>query len=139
MEKTIIDADGLVFGRMASIAAQKALEGKDVEIINAEKAVLSGTKEDAEKKFNRWLGMRGKGNPEKGPQYSRMPDKILRNAVRKMLPKTQRGKTVLEKVRVFIGAPEGRKANTAMESAKPKNLKKFVVLGEICRLLGAKW
>ena len=88
MEKIVIDADGLVFGRLASIVAQKALEGRHVEIINSEKVIMSGTKEMAVKKFKRWVDMRGKGNPEKGPQFSRMPDKILLNSIRKMLPKT---------------------------------------------------
>jgi ribosomal protein uL13 len=139
MEKIIINAEGLVFGRLASIAAQKALEGKQVELLNAEKTIMSGTREMTLKKFNRWIGMHGKGNPEKGPQFSRMPDKILRNAIRKMLPKTRRGKTALEQVKVCIGIPAGEKSNFEAENAKPKNLKKIVVLGEICKLLGAKF
>ncbi|MDD5163539.1 MAG: 50S ribosomal protein L13 [Candidatus ainarchaeum sp.] len=139
MEKIVIDAEGLVFGRIASIAAQKALEGKQVEVLNAEKSIMSGSQEVTLKKFKRWMGMHGKGNPEKGPQFSRMPDKILRNSIRKMLPKTRRGITALRNVMVCIGAPAGKKSNFEAGDAKPKNLKKFVVLGEICKLLGAKF
>ena len=141
MEKILIDAESLVFGRVASIAAQKALQGTEVNIVNSEKTILSGTKEFVLKKFRRWINMRGKGNPEKGPQYSRMPDKILRTAIRKMLPKTTRGEKALERVKVFIGFPEEfkKQATAEMQAAVPKNLQKSVVLGEACRLLGARW
>ncbi len=137
----MIDAENLVFGRLASIAAQKALQGAEINIVNAEKTVLSGTKEFVLKKFRRWINMRGKGNPEKGPQYSRMPDKILRTAIRKMLPKTSRGEKALARIKVFIGFPEELKkqAKMEMQEAVPKNLQKSVVLGDACKLLGARW
>ncbi|MBN1941381.1 MAG: 50S ribosomal protein L13 [Candidatus Diapherotrites archaeon] len=137
----LINAENLVFGRIATYAAQKALAGEDVAIVNAEKAILSGTKEFAMKKIKTRMEMRGKGNPEKGPQYSKMPDKILRTAIRKMLPKTNRGKKTLSKIKVYIGFPEELQKNkpTTIEEAKAKNLKTFVLLGDICKLLGAKW
>ena len=102
----LIDADSLVFGRIASFAARKALQNEEIVIVNSEKAIISGTKEFAVKKYRRWVNMRGKGNPEKGTQFSRMPDKILRNSIRKMLPKSSRGKKALENVKVCIGIPE---------------------------------
>jgi len=137
----VINAEKKVFGRIASFAAKQALKGEEVVILNAEKAIMSGTKEFTLKKFRKWLGMRGKGNPEKGPHYSRMPDKILRTAVRKMLPKTNRGKDLLSGVKVFIGIPEEYrdKKQAEVNEANPKNPKNFVVVGDICRLLGAKW
>ncbi|RLI36579.1 hypothetical protein DRO60_05575, partial [Candidatus Bathyarchaeota archaeon] len=41
---TVIDATGLVLGRMASIVAKRLLMGERIAIINAEKAVISGKK-----------------------------------------------------------------------------------------------
>ena len=38
----IINADGLIIGRMASIIAKRLLNGEEIVIVNAEKAVLSG-------------------------------------------------------------------------------------------------
>ncbi|MEM2976009.1 MAG: uL13 family ribosomal protein, partial [Candidatus Bathyarchaeia archaeon] len=38
----IIDASGLILGRMASEVAKRLLQGENIMIINAEKAVVSG-------------------------------------------------------------------------------------------------
>ncbi|HKI76467.1 MAG TPA: 50S ribosomal protein L13, partial [Candidatus Bathyarchaeia archaeon] len=39
----IVDASNLILGRMASYVAKKALDGKSMVVINAERAVISGT------------------------------------------------------------------------------------------------
>ncbi|MFY1645128.1 50S ribosomal protein L13, partial [Methanoculleus bourgensis] len=39
---TVIDADGLLLGRMASVVAGRALAGEEIAIVNAEKAIVSG-------------------------------------------------------------------------------------------------
>lgn len=137
----LLDADGKRLGRLASFAAKKALAGEDVRILNAEKAIITGSKQFAMQKLKTRLGLRGKGNPEKGPKFSRMPDRVLRRSVRGMLPwKARRGKEAFGRVHVFIGFPaefEGKEfAKFGKEEAEPK---RFVQLGEICRLLGAKW
>ncbi len=41
----IVDASNLILGRMASYVAKKALDGKSMVVINAERAVISGTKQ----------------------------------------------------------------------------------------------
>ncbi|MEM4704878.1 MAG: uL13 family ribosomal protein, partial [Candidatus Bathyarchaeia archaeon] len=42
-EKTaVINADGLILGRMATYVAKRLLKGESIIIVNAEKAVLSG-------------------------------------------------------------------------------------------------
>jgi len=52
------------------------------------------------------IGLKVKGNPEKGPKMSRMPDKIVLDAIKGMLPiKKSRGKKALKNVKVFIGTP----------------------------------
>jgi len=38
---TIINGDGLILGRLASITAQRALAGEEIAIVNAEKAIIS--------------------------------------------------------------------------------------------------
>ncbi len=38
---TVIDADGLLLGRMASVVAGRALAGEEIAIVNAEKAIVS--------------------------------------------------------------------------------------------------
>ena len=42
---TVIDANGLIMGRLASTVAKQLLSGDDeIYIVNAEKAVISGTR-----------------------------------------------------------------------------------------------
>lgn len=137
-----VDADGKIVGRLASFAAKKAVRGEQVTVVNAEKAMLTGSKEAAMERFNVRLTIRGKGNPEKGPKYSRMPDRILRMAIRGMLPwKSSRGKKAYKGVFVYIGLPsefEGKKFEDVPGAVVDKS-RKVVELGAICRLLGAKW
>ncbi|MBN2067859.1 MAG: 50S ribosomal protein L13 [Candidatus Diapherotrites archaeon] len=142
-KKTIImNAENSIVGRLASFAAKNALEGNQVVIINAEKAILTGSKQSALSRMKRKLDLRGKGNPRKGPKFSRMPDRVLRRAVRGMLPFTsRRGREALRRVMVFISVPaefQGKEL-TKLPGAKVEKRKKYVELGEVCRLLGARW
>ena len=40
----IINAENLVLGRMAAVVAKQALLGEDINIVNCEKAVITGDK-----------------------------------------------------------------------------------------------
>ena len=41
-QTAVIDAKGLVLGIMASMTAKRLLQGENIIIVNAEKAVISG-------------------------------------------------------------------------------------------------
>ena len=41
---TVINGDGLLLGRLASITAQRALAGEEIAIVNAEKVIISGSR-----------------------------------------------------------------------------------------------
>ena len=136
----LINAENQVMGRLASFAAKKALEGEQVTIFNAEKAVITGSRQSASKKLAIRLRLHSKGNPEKGPKFSRMPDKVLRRTIRGMLPwKSSRGKQAYKRVKAYIGLPPEFKDKKFEEMPKAKEQKKFIQLGEVCKLLGAKW
>ena len=136
----LVNAENMIMGRLASFIAKKAMEGESITIVNAEKVLVSGTKQDAMKKMKVRLKIRGKGNPEKGPKFSRMPDQVLRMSIRGMLPwKSNRGKEIYRKIHVYIGLPEEFEGKEFEKLPESKPVKRFVELGEICRLLGAKW
>ena len=138
----IFNAEKKVFGRLASKAAQHALDGDTVIIVNAEKAVITGKKEAVLKKWQTRMKLAPKGNPERGPKFSRMPDRVLRRAVRGMLPnKTTRGKTALRRVKVYIGIPKEYEGKDFVEVKERVHTKRRneVILGDMCKLLGAKW
>ena len=43
--RTVIDGDGLVLGRMSSAIAKRLLAGETIDLVNAEKIVVSGDKQ----------------------------------------------------------------------------------------------
>ncbi|MEM1514999.1 MAG: 50S ribosomal protein L13, partial [Candidatus Bathyarchaeia archaeon] len=79
----IIDATGLVLGRMASVVAKRLLNGEKIIIVNAEKAVISGDKYIIIRRYHNYLQI---GHPGKGPLHPRRPDRIVKRAIRGMLP-----------------------------------------------------
>lgn len=137
----IIDATDLLLGRMASFAAKKALLGEKVDIINCEKAVVSGSKANV---IQNYTEKHHRGNTFKGPFYSRKPNMVVRRTVRGMLPwNTSRGVAAYKNVRCYIGAPaefKDKKTEIIKDASYKKlpNLK-YVYLERICRLLGSKW
>jgi len=109
----LVDADGLVLGRLASEVA-RILRGKHrpyfapnvdtgdyVVVVNADKVVLTSDK--AGKKF----AYRHSGYPGglKQRSYAEMmatrPEEVVRRAVRGMLPKNTLGRQMLLKLKVY--------------------------------------
>ncbi len=100
----IVDASNLILGRMASYVAKKALDGKRVVVVNAERAVISGTKERVVARAKQKLKTRTLGNLEKSPTHPRKPDGYVRRVIRGMLPwKKTGGKDAFHRVKVYIG------------------------------------
>ncbi|MFC1733121.1 50S ribosomal protein L13 [candidate division KSB1 bacterium] len=137
----IIDANNMILGRLATFAAKKALLGEKVDIINCENAVITG---DPDTTFAKFKQRRDRGIPLKGPYFPRMPDRIVRRAVRGMLPyKRPRGTAALKKVMCYIEIPEklkDKKAETikGADVSKVPSLK-YTTVGKLSKLLGAKW
>jgi len=137
----VINASKLVFGRLASIVAERALKGEQIDIVNVEKAVIIGKKSMVVARYKKRVDMQGKANPEKGPKYSRTPEKIMKRAVKGMLPKRERGTKALKKIRAFIGVPNGIQMNKAetIVIALYNGKEDAVELGELSNALGWKW
>ena len=132
-----INAEGLIVGRMASIAAKKILNKENVIIVNAEKAFITGKKRMLIDDYVTKRNMQNKQNPEKSPKFPNVPNLFVRRLVRGMLPwKTTRGKDAFRRLKIFIGNPEAVKDFEVMEAAKPKNLVKYMVIGDLCKQLG---
>ena len=52
---TVIDAKNLILGRMASTVAKRLLDGEEINIINAEKAIISGRKDTTFDRYKRYI------------------------------------------------------------------------------------
>ena len=118
----IVDADGLVLGRLASQVAG-ILRGKHkpiytpfvdtgdhVIIINADKAILTGRKLD-EKIYYKHTGYPG---GLKEIVYRKLmadkPDFAVKKAIVGMLPKGPLGRQMANKLRVYAGTEHGHEA-----------------------------
>jgi len=135
----VVDASGLVLGRAASRIAQRLLAGETIAVVNAEQAVVTGSRSSV---LATYVAARARGSVRSGPHFPRYPDRIFRRTVRGMLPHLQsRGKVAFARLEVHIGIPEALQnaARTTIDDAKAKPaLRAPMTLAEITRLLGAR-
>ena len=112
----MIDAAGLVVGRLASIVALRLRgkhkptytphvdDGDNVVIVNAEKIVLTGRKRE-KKVYHHHTGFIGgiKDRTAKSIMEGRFPERIVEKAVERMLPRGPLGRVQLGNLRVYAG------------------------------------
>jgi large subunit ribosomal protein L13 len=127
----VIDADGQVLGRIATVAA-RLLQGKHkatytpfidvgdfVIVVNAAKVKLTGRKED-QKIYRQHSGYEGGLREERARLVrARKPHKLVEDAVHGMLPKTKMGEAMYKKLKVYAGAdhPHAAQKPTKLEVA----------------------
>jgi large subunit ribosomal protein L13 len=139
MEIEIIDGEGLILGRLASSVAKKLLTEKDTEIVivNAERVVISGSKE---RTFKDYKAKKDRGSKEQGPFFPKMPDRIVKRTIRGMLPyKQAKGRDAFSRLKVYLSIPEDYETaeRGKVESASAERLsRKYVTLGEVSEKLG---
>ncbi|HID90618.1 TPA: 50S ribosomal protein L13 [Candidatus Bathyarchaeota archaeon] len=133
----VVDATGLILGRMASYVAKRLLSGESVIIVNAERAVISGKKGMIVRKRKEFLGV---GGYRRGPLHPRRADGIVRRVIRGMLPyRKPRGRAAFRRLRVYVGVPRefGKRELETIEDAKADRLRcKFITVGELAREIG---
>jgi len=133
----IVNAEGLILGRMASKVAKKLLNGEEVIIVNAEKTIISGKKKSKIAEAHVFLEV---GAPARGPFHYRRPDRIVRKTVGGMLPIRQpQGKNAFARLRVFMGIPEelkNLKTETFTEAQSAKLKGPSFTLGELAKEIG---
>jgi ribosomal protein uL13 len=133
------DASGLVLGRMGTFIAQRLLQGKKINIYNAEKAVITGTPKAIVEDYKLRFTYRNKGDPERSPKYPKIPHLVLKNAIVRMLPaNSARGTAAAKNLMVYIGNDENKTCKP-IEVAKLKQGLKYIELSDMCKSLGAKW
>lgn len=134
----IVNAEGLIVGRMASKVAKKLLNGEKVIILNAEKAVFSGKRKSRVAEAKEFLEV---GAPERGPFHYRRPDRMVRKTVRGMLPfKQPKGKIAYKRLKVFMGVPlefNDQKMITLEEASAAKlSGRPHFTVGELAKEVG---
>lgn len=118
-----VDADGQPLGRLAADVAQVLMgkhrptytphvdTGDFVVVTNATKVVLTGNKADHRLKLRYTEYPGGLKAETYGQVRERRPQKLIEDAVKRMLPKNRLGRQMLKKLKVFPGAdhPYGTK------------------------------
>jgi len=121
-EWVIIDAEGAVLGRVATLIASM-LRGKhktnftphvdcgdNVVVINAEKVILTGVKW-SDKEYVRHTGYPGGQRFTTAEQMlKKNPISLIENAVRGMLPKNRLGRALYRNMHVYPGASHQHEA-----------------------------
>lgn len=113
----LIDAKGLVVGRLASLIALRLRgkhkasftphmdDGDNIIVINADKVVFTGRKYD-DKVYHHYTGFQG-GIKERSAKFilqGRFPERVIEKAVERMLPRGPLGRKQLGNLRVYKGA-----------------------------------
>lgn len=123
----IVDAEGQVLGRLA-VKIANVLRGRHkptytphvdtgdyVIVVNAEKVVLTGKKEEQNKYmfFSGYVG--GESYRSLAEQRERNPEFIITHAVKGMLPKNRLARQMMKKLRVFAGPEHSHAAQNPTE------------------------
>ena len=136
----VIDGKDLILGRIAAFVVKQALLGEVVHVINAESVVITG---DKRKIIEHYKNRRERGAPLVGPFFPRMPDRIVKRAMRGMLDyNSARGKAAFARIKCHIGVPESLASHKALSfenMSTSKTHAKFIYIKDISKELGAKF
>jgi large subunit ribosomal protein L13 len=134
----LIDAKGLIVGRLATIVAMRLRgkhkasftphvdDGDNVIIVNADKVVFTGRKRD-QKVYHHYTGFIGgiKERSAKSILEGKFPERVVEKAVERMLPRGPLGRKQLGNLRVYKGPdhPHAAQNPVALDvaSLNPKN------------------
>ena len=119
----LIDAKGVVVGRLASLVSMR-LRGKhlptytphvdcgdNVIIINAAKAVLTGRKREQKVYYNHTGFIGGiKERSAKSILEGRFPERVMEKAIERMIPRGPLGRVQMSNLRVYPGAEHPHEA-----------------------------
>lgn len=135
----VVDADGQIVGRLATAIATVLMGkhkatytphvdcGGNVIVTNVEKVRFTGgemqhpqlpfySTKMAAKTYQTYSGFpSGRRVRSAVNVWQTAPDRILREAVRRMLPKSKLGRQMLMKLKLFVGPEHAHQAQTAVE------------------------
>ena len=112
----VVDASGKTVGRLATEVA-RMISGKNnpawtpfldmgdhVVVINARKAIFTGSKNDQKLYRRHTLYPGGLRETTVKEMFEKKPEKVIELAVKGMLPKTKLGKAMVKKLKVYADA-----------------------------------
>jgi large subunit ribosomal protein L13 len=125
----VVDAEDKIVGRLASDIAVLLMgkhratytphvdTGDFVVVVNAEKVAFTGNKW-AQKRYTWYTGYPGLRTVTAADRKARHPERILSEAVRRMLPKSKLGRKMLSKLKIYSGPEHPHQA----QNPQPRSL-----------------
>ena len=129
----VVDGEGAVVGRLASQIAMILMgkhrptytphvdTGDYVIVTNVEKVAFSGNKWE-DKTYTRYTGYPGQKSETAASLRKRLPERVLREAVRRMLPKNKLGRKMLAKLKTYVGPDHPHQAQQPQPLEPAKTL-----------------
>ena len=137
----VVDATDHIAGRLSSQVAKLLLKGNRISLVNCEKIMISGTRENVIKEYREFLEINSIINPKHGPVHYRRPDTMITKMIRGMLPYGRKpsGIEAHKRLRAYIGSPKELKSieKIQFEKAKiKKSASNYTTMGELGRVIG---
>ena len=130
----VIEGKKAILGRLASYTAKEALKGEDIAIVNCEEIIITGNRKNIEEELE--AKRKRVGSTQKGPKVSRTSEKIVKRAIRGMLPnyRTGRGRVAFKKIKCYVGVPkEFEKSERIIMEKLAKRKNKIVKIKEVSK------
>jgi len=130
----IVDGEDQIVGRIASDIAMVLMgkhrpiytpnvdTGEFVVLINCDKVKFSGNKLD-QKTYTWYTGYTGLRSETAQARLNRKPEQIMRDAVRRMLPKNKIGRQMLSKLKIYAGNEHPHQAQNPQPLTVGRTLK----------------
>ncbi|MCF8885197.1 MAG: 50S ribosomal protein L13 [Nitrososphaerota archaeon] len=144
--RIVVDATNQRLGRMASRIAKLLLSGVEVVVVNAEKAIVTGSKQAILEKYLKLIRRRQlTSHKVVKVWYPRKPDRLVFYSIIRMLPRDKpRGREAVKKLKVYVGVPKEyekvekinfKEACLGEGMSRSGRRIRYMTIGEISRLI----
>jgi len=120
----VLDASNQILGRLASHAAKQALLGREVIVVDCDKAIILGRKRSI---INEYKESRQRGGASlNGPNFPKHSERLMKRTIRGMLHYNHgRGKAAFKRIKCFSKVPieyESIKKSIPIKKVKTKSI-----------------
>ena len=137
----VVDVTNHIAGRLASHVAKLLIQGNRVTLVNCEKIMYSGTRDNLIAEYRAFLEINSIINYKHGPVHYRRPDTIISKMIRGMLPYEGKpsGVAAFKRLRAYVGSPKELKSLEKIQFEKAlirKAASNYMTMGALCRVIG---
>ena len=128
----VVDGKNAVMGRLASYVAKEVLRGEEIVVVNCNEVIITGNRKNIEEEFE--ATRKRVGSTQKGPKISRIPERIVKRAIRGMLPNVRhngRGRQAFKDIRCYAGVPKEFENVKMVEMKHERN--KFINVKDLAK------